>query len=1001
MSVAHDGKRLASGGLDGKVRIWSTDTVYKLLGGGDESSVAGMPRQLCSMSTHTGAVTTVRFSPSGKYLASGSDDRVVLIWERDETRAPRQEFGSQAESDSEVWVARKRLVGHDNDVQDLAWSPDGALLVTVGLDSSIIVWSGTTFEKLKRLDAHQSHVKGVVFDPANKYFATASDDRTVRIVRYHRSSPTEITFSTETTISAPFDGSPLSTYYRRLSWSPDGNHIAAANAVNGPVTTVAIINRGVWDSDISLIGHEAPCEVAAFCPQVLSRVPLAERAKLPDPSRALMTVVASAGQDKTLAIWNTSSPRPLLVARNVATKAITDLAWSPDGRKLFASSLDGTILMASFDEGELGYAIPQEEAETQLLKYGGRRDEMQIPESVDQLLLEEKVAELTQDQKEKRMDEIMGAGSGADVEMKDTFDKPSENAGTPNVLETRAMDKPAASSAGASGGPATGSANGTSATVTTGTTGTGTGTTGTGAASATTSNGTAPKVNILNTQKVTITKDGKKRVAPQLVTTAAPQGQQAAPKLQGSLVSSATRSSVDGESVLQAIDMSKPSHALPKGGVSALVIGNKQKAVEEGEDGTADGHAAKKHKGAAKKDENVPEYIRPAVVSPATTVAQTRLAVPKVRSTIACNGGGGAGEGDGDKDRAVLEIRNGTGNEQEPTRVIVTKGDEVLFVDFLPRHGLLATGQEGSFWVVATEDGTLHFYSATGRRLMSPTVLGAAPTILESQGPYVLAITSIGLVHVWHVEEQRALFAPVSLAPVLDSATKVLESGLLRAPSITQAAVTGKGAVVVTLNNGSAFTYSHQMMAWQRISEQWWAIGSQYWDSTDASSSLSGGLGSAAGGIIGLVERRTNAEVVLKAGSRGRLLQRMAKNRMLQVGYEAFESVVSVAHLENRVCAAILLDSSRELSRYLPMYGRRLAEDGLKERLNELCSSLLGPTLVDPDSDELKWEEELAGVKKHDLLKQIILAAAKIRDVQSVLLPYASALGIVGQLETA
>ena len=65
-------------------------------------------------------------------------------------------FGSN-EVNVENWRSVKRLVGHENgtpveetlltspDVQDLAWSPDNHLLVSVGLDSAIMVWNAQTF----------------------------------------------------------------------------------------------------------------------------------------------------------------------------------------------------------------------------------------------------------------------------------------------------------------------------------------------------------------------------------------------------------------------------------------------------------------------------------------------------------------------------------------------------------------------------------------------------------------------------------------------------------------------------------------------------------------------------------------------------------------------------------------------------------------------------------------------------------------------------------------
>jgi protein HIRA/HIR1 len=61
---------------DGYVRIWSTEAIC----GAEDAS---KPKQLASMSNHSGTIHTVRFSPNGKYLASGADDKIVCIYTLD------------------------------------------------------------------------------------------------------------------------------------------------------------------------------------------------------------------------------------------------------------------------------------------------------------------------------------------------------------------------------------------------------------------------------------------------------------------------------------------------------------------------------------------------------------------------------------------------------------------------------------------------------------------------------------------------------------------------------------------------------------------------------------------------------------------------------------------------------------------------------------------------------------------------------------------------------
>lgn len=75
--------------LDGHVRIWSTEAI---LNTGDPQ-YESKPKQLASLSYHSGTIHSVRFSPNGKYLASGADDKIVCIYILDPNPPSHTTFG--------------------------------------------------------------------------------------------------------------------------------------------------------------------------------------------------------------------------------------------------------------------------------------------------------------------------------------------------------------------------------------------------------------------------------------------------------------------------------------------------------------------------------------------------------------------------------------------------------------------------------------------------------------------------------------------------------------------------------------------------------------------------------------------------------------------------------------------------------------------------------------------------------------------------------------------
>lgn len=137
------------------------------------------PRLLATLTDHYGPVNVARFSRSGRLLATGSDDKLICLYEL-RAGAGHSSFGSNDGPNVENWKHYVTLRGHSNNVTDLAWSKDDTYLATCSLDNSIIIWNPLNGQQVTTLQGHESYVKGVAWDPIGKYLASQSDDRTVR-----------------------------------------------------------------------------------------------------------------------------------------------------------------------------------------------------------------------------------------------------------------------------------------------------------------------------------------------------------------------------------------------------------------------------------------------------------------------------------------------------------------------------------------------------------------------------------------------------------------------------------------------------------------------------------------------------------------------------------------------------------------------------------------------------------------------------------------------------
>ncbi|WP_341531803.1 ribosome assembly protein 4 (plasmid) [Nostoc sp. UHCC 0302] len=306
VSFSPDNQTIATASDDKTVKLW------------DRSG-----KQLKTLNGHSGAVYSVSFSPDNQTIATASDDKTVKLWDRS---------GKQL----------KTLNGHSGAVYSVSFSPDNQTIATANQDGTVKLWDRNG-KQLKTLKRHSGYVSSVSFSPDNQTIATANQDGTVKLwdrngkqlktLNGHSGAVYSVSFSPDNqTIATASDGKTVKLWdrngkqlktlnghsgmVRSVNFSPDNQTIATASD-DGTVK--------LWDRNgkqlKTLNGHSGMVRSVNFSPD--------------------NQTIATANQDGTVKLWDRNGKQ--LKTLNGHSGAVLSVSFSPDNQTIATASDDSTV----------------------------------------------------------------------------------------------------------------------------------------------------------------------------------------------------------------------------------------------------------------------------------------------------------------------------------------------------------------------------------------------------------------------------------------------------------------------------------------------------------------------------------------------------------------------------------------------------------------------------------------------------------------------------------
>ena len=329
-----DGTRLAVLDPDGALEVWRVEDGEELFSFQAHDPIPGS------------LASRLVWSPDGSLLATYANDSLVKLWDTEEWRlvhSLKNETNSTVNSLSPIDIAvfspdgrhiavaqpsslrvwdtetgrqlvrwhpfpESTYIPHFGSITDVAFSPQGRYLASVGLDRTAKVWDVEAGTQLLDIDIFLNYVLTVDWSPDGGQFATAGYDG--RAIVWDRATGQEV---------ARFEGHQRGAVLS-LDYSPDGTHIVTSGR-DGSVRA--------WDAETGIQLYELPERAEPVSRLSPPRRPVEHVSYSPRGDRFL--TISSSQSFNVVEVWDHAAQDETGIALD---SQVHSAAWSPDGRRI-------------------------------------------------------------------------------------------------------------------------------------------------------------------------------------------------------------------------------------------------------------------------------------------------------------------------------------------------------------------------------------------------------------------------------------------------------------------------------------------------------------------------------------------------------------------------------------------------------------------------------------------------------------------------------------------